>query len=68
VPLTPQTPPLPVSLLAPCPALHRPPIPLADPERALWETDLIAAYGDCAARHHATAVGLRRAGEAVSGN
>ena len=26
-------------------------MPLVDPERALWEADMIGKYGDCGARH-----------------
>ncbi|WP_185928680.1 hypothetical protein [Sphingomonas sp. IC081] len=38
--------------LAPAlPPLPKPPVPLTDPERAVWENTMIAMYGDCAARH-----------------
>ena len=47
-------PALQANLAQPCQVLPSPPDPLNDPARAVWEMDLIAAYGDCAARHLAT--------------
>lgn len=44
-------PPPPANLAAKCPKLPDPPVPLVDPERALWEADMIGKYGDCGARH-----------------
>lgn len=54
---TPSEPPTPVleaNLAADCPPLPPPPSPLLDPERSIWEEILIAAYGECAGRHHRT--------------
>ncbi|MFC0684918.1 hypothetical protein, partial [Novosphingobium clariflavum] len=48
---TPPTPELQANLRQPCPPLPKPPTPLTDPERAVWENTMIAMYGDCAARH-----------------
>lgn len=47
----PQTPRLEANLSQPCPPLPDPPVVLIDPDRAVWEAELIAFYGDCAARH-----------------
>lgn len=41
----------PANLAAPCPPLAAPPNPLIDPDRAIWESDLIAKYADCGTRH-----------------
>jgi len=35
--------------------LPLPPIPLIDPARATWEAEMIALYGECAARHVSSA-------------
>jgi hypothetical protein len=51
--LTTQIPVLPAALAQPCPSIPAPPAPLIDPDRSVWELALIAAYGDCAARHSA---------------
>lgn len=51
---TPTVPRLAANLAAPCPPLPLPPEPLTDPDRGFWEADMIAKYGDCAARHRAT--------------
>lgn len=45
-------PPLPANLAAMCKQID--PAPLVDPERLLWEVDLIAAYADCAVKHRLT--------------
>lgn len=44
-------PPLSANLAQPCPPIPSPPRPLVDPDRGTWETDVIAIYADCAARH-----------------
>lgn len=43
-------PALQANLSQPCQVLPSPPDPLNDPARAVWEMDLIAAFGDCAAK------------------
>lgn len=53
-PLATPTPVLEANLSADCPPLPNPPIPFLDPERSLWAETVIAMYGDCAGRHHAT--------------
>ena len=50
----PRTPALPANLAADCPSLPDAPNPLIDPARAVWELQIIAAYGDCASRHRHT--------------
>lgn len=50
-PLTVQ---LPANLAAPCKAIDPLPDPLVDPARLIWETGLLYAYRDCAAKHAAT--------------
>lgn len=44
-------PPPPVNLKQPCASLPGIPSPLLDPERAVWESDIMAIYASCAARH-----------------
>lgn len=44
----------PANLANNCPPLPVPPKPLTDPERAIWELEMIAKYGDCAMRHRMT--------------
>jgi hypothetical protein len=44
----------PANLANNCPELPKPPQPLSDPERAIWELEIIAKYGDCALRHRLT--------------
>ena len=44
-------PQLPANLALDCPKLPTPPKPAIDPERAVWELDLIGKYEDCALRH-----------------
>jgi hypothetical protein len=41
----------PANLAHPCKSLNEPPIPLIDPERALWEKGIIEAFGDCKMKH-----------------
>jgi hypothetical protein len=44
----------PANLAAKCPTLNNPPVVLVDPERALWESDIIAKYTDCSVKHRLT--------------
>ena len=44
----------PANLAAKCPTLNNPPAVLVDPERALWESDIIAKYTDCSVKHRLT--------------
>jgi hypothetical protein len=44
----------PANLAAKCPTLQNPPTYLIDPERALWEADIIAKYTDCSVKHRLT--------------
>ena len=44
----------PANLASNCPVLPAPPSLLTDPDRATWEVDLIAKYGDCALKHRLT--------------
>jgi hypothetical protein len=34
--------------------LQNPPLLMIDPERALWEADIIAKYTDCSVKHRLT--------------
>ena len=60
VSITPMPPP-PANLASDCNSLEQPPEPLIDPERAVWESALIAAYGDCAVKHRLTVEAWERA-------
>lgn len=44
----------PANLASPCQTLQTPPTVLIDPERALWEADIIAKYADCSLKHRLT--------------
>jgi hypothetical protein len=44
----------PANLAAKCPNLQNPPVVMIDPERALWEADVLAKYIDCATKHRLT--------------
>ena len=44
-------PPPPANLAQRCQALPEVPVPLIDPDRLQWGTDVLAAYGDCALKH-----------------
>ena len=44
----------PGNLASKCLALQTPPLVLLDPERALWEADIIAKYADCSMKHRMT--------------
>lgn len=46
--------PLPANLASNCPDLPAVPNPLVDPERAIWEVEIIAKYSDCALKHRLT--------------
>lgn len=48
------TPSLAENLRRSCPVLPQPPEPMTDPERAIWESILIANYEVCAAMHWRT--------------
>jgi hypothetical protein len=54
----------PVNLASNCPLLPSPPALLIDPDRAVWEADLIAKYTDCSVRHRLTVEAWKRALEA----
>ena len=47
-------PPPPANLESNCRALDDVPDPLIDPERALWESHLIARYMECSVKHRLT--------------
>ena len=49
-----QMPPPPANLASDCPSLNDGPDPLIDPERALWESHLIARYMECSVKHRLT--------------
>jgi len=51
----------PANLQTPCQPLSQVPDPLIDPERALWESDLIAKYADCSVKHRLTVEAWQRA-------
>lgn len=53
-PLRLPTPELEASLAQSCPPVPPRPTPLVDPDRSGWELGLLAAYGECAARHRHT--------------
>ena len=44
----------PANLASKCPTLQDPPTVMIDPERALWEADIIAKYTDCSSKHRLT--------------
>lgn len=44
-------PSLPANLKAHCTVVRSAPAPFFDPERIIWEMEIIAQYADCAARH-----------------
>lgn len=44
----------PANLAYPCKNLNDPPVPLEDPERVLWEKELIEVFGDCKTKHRLT--------------
>jgi hypothetical protein len=53
VSITPMPPP-PANLESNCRPLDDVPDPLIDPERALWESHLIALYTECSVKHRLT--------------
>jgi hypothetical protein len=44
----------PANLASKCPTLNNPPAVLIDPDRGLWEADIIAKYTDCSVKHRLT--------------
>lgn len=46
--------PLPENLASNCDELPLVPNPLIDPDRAIWEIEIMAKYGDCALKHRLT--------------
>jgi len=44
----------PANLASNCSALPPVPTPLIDPDRAVWESDLITAYSLCGVKHRLT--------------
>ena len=44
----------PANLAGQCPTLQNPPMVMIDPERALWEADILAKYADCSVKHRLT--------------
>lgn len=44
----------PANLAANCPNLPAPPAVLVDPDRAVWEVEVLAKYADCATKHRLT--------------
>lgn len=51
----------PANLASECQPLPKVPDLLTDPERAIWELEIIAKYGDCALRHRLTVEAWREA-------
>ena len=45
-------PPPPANLASPCPQIA--PMPPIDPDRAVWEGDVLFSYAECAGKHLAT--------------
>lgn len=41
----------PANLAKSCPLVPMPPKPLVDPERLMWEIDVMTKYTDCAIKH-----------------
>ncbi len=66
-PVSVQMPPPPANLAQDCPAIPRLPQPLIDPDRAQWELDMIYAYAECAARHHAAIEAWQKIVQKTSG-
>lgn len=53
----------PANLASKCPILQNPPLLMIDPERSLWEADVIAKYADCSVKHRLTVEAWIRAVE-----
>ena len=51
----------PANLASNCPSLPFPPSPLLDPERAVWEVEILTAYADCSVKHRLTVEAWRAA-------
>jgi hypothetical protein len=49
-----RLPELSANLAAPCVALPPRPDPFLDPERLVWEVDVVSSYGACATLHAKT--------------
>ena len=47
-------PPPPANLETPCRNLPDVPSPLIDPERVLWESELLTRYAECSVKHRLT--------------
>lgn len=56
----------PANLEAPCHNLPMPPEPLLDPARAIWEIEVLTAYGDCAGKHRLAIEAWRNAVETAN--
>jgi hypothetical protein len=56
----PKAPPVPANLLADCLQLPKKPSPFIDPERLIWEADVVYLYGECAGGKHALANAVRK--------
>lgn len=50
----PQMPPPPANLATDCRELPDVPTPLIDPERVLWESEILARYAECSVKHRLT--------------
>lgn len=53
----------PANLASKCPTIQNPPLLMLDPERSLWEADIIAKYADCSVKHRLTVEAWKRAVE-----
>lgn len=51
----------PANLASNCPSIPFPPSPLLDPERAIWEVEILTAYTDCSVKHRLTVEAWRNA-------
>lgn len=60
VSITPMPAP-PANLASDCQQLEGPPVPLLDPDRAIWEIGLLTAYADCSVKHRLTVEAWRSA-------
>ena len=64
VSITPMPAP-PANLASDCPTLAPLPSPFLDPERSIWELELLTAYADCATKHRMTVDAWTNAVEAI---
>jgi hypothetical protein len=60
VPVPVSMPPLPANLAMPCKPIDPLPVPFIDPDRLAFEANLIAAYGECAAKHAAAVKAVQK--------